>query len=91
MPILCSCFGYLMKLSSGKGVAGKQWSKRWVVVRDDGSVVYYKSAKDSADAEADYNTIDLKDYVVAKALDAGMLPHDYAYDQCNTVHSVCII
>ncbi len=49
LPLACSCYGYLNKLSAG---IPKQWKKRWFLVKDDGMVQYYKSAKASTDEGA---------------------------------------
>lgn len=48
-PIYGTCFGYVYKLSSGRGIGGKQWQKRWFVVRDNGMIHYFKSARESTD------------------------------------------
>eukprot|EP00053_Salpingoeca_punica_P009252 m.82840 g.82840 ORF g.82840 m.82840 type:complete len:396 (+) comp14939_c0_seq2:95-1282(+) len=71
VPIYGTCFGNLYKLSTGGGLAPKSWNRRWFVIKDDGALHYYKTAKASTDASAttEFGLIDLNGYIIQKALD----------------------
>eukprot|EP00041_Stephanoeca_diplocostata_P017662 m.361253 g.361253 ORF g.361253 m.361253 type:complete len:391 (-) comp20778_c2_seq2:95-1267(-) len=68
-PIYGLMFGYLWKLSSGRGsISSKRhWSKRWFVVRGDGQVYYYKSMRDSTDEKVKPSVLDLRGYTLSPA------------------------
>jgi hypothetical protein len=69
-PIYGTCFGYLQKLSSGRGLSAKTWQRRWFVVRSDGSVTYFHTAKDSTAPGAECRTVDLRGFDFVRSFDS---------------------
>ena len=62
-----TCFGYLNKLTSGKGLSRQKWKKRWFTIKADGTVVYCKTAKGSTDETEPVHYIDLYNYKISIA------------------------
>jgi len=62
-----TCFGYLSKLTSGKGISSKKFKKRWFVIKSDGRVQYYHTMKESTNADHAANAINLEGYTITTA------------------------
>lgn len=67
VPIYGTCYGYLNKLSAG---ISKTFKRRWFLLKDDGTLVYYKTAKASTEEGAiEHGRIELAGYTIVKAND----------------------
>eukprot|EP00048_Salpingoeca_helianthica_P022711 m.19893 g.19893 ORF g.19893 m.19893 type:complete len:301 (+) comp7685_c0_seq1:68-970(+) len=68
VPIYGTCYGYLNKLSAG---ISKNWKRRWFLLKDDGTLLYYKTAKASTEEGAiEHGRIELSGYTILKTTDA---------------------